>query len=297
MAVLFILEKMEEILLMRLESLSSMAEITPYYGTLDEVFRLMNTLWMKTRNIWNKSKIQIQRDVERKSISWGISNPIRYDLLIKNQLTLMLFEDVELEAQNEAEYETLINLIDEVKEPEMICTLCLYLSPTRDFDITLETYKEYQDNNDLNLIELYNQTIKKMKEKRMNCSKVWSYVFAEELPSIYGWEFIKIVIFVWTDSSQSDNFIQVWNQYRKSSQCEIGRIYLVWIGMSSEEFNKLLSSIDHSVIKIISSYKHRSNLINDIINLDLPLNKSFLVDIWSDDQEFMINNSHDYLML
>ena len=282
---------------MRLESLSSMAEITPYYGTLDEVFRLMKTLWMKTRNIWNKSKIQIQRDVERKSISWGISSPIWYDVLVKNQLILMLFDDIKLKAQNEAEYETLINLIDEVKEPEMICTFCLYLSPTRDFNITLETYKEYQNNNDLDLIELYNQTINKMKEKRMNCSKVWSYVFAEELPLIYEWKFVKIVIFVWTDSSQSDDFIQVWNQYTKSSQCEIGRIYFVWIGMSSEEFSKLLSSIDHSVIRIISSCKQRNNLINDIINLDLPLNKRFLVDIWSNDQDFLVDNSYDYLIL
>ena len=282
---------------MRLESLSSMVEIIPYYGTLDEVFRLMNTLWMNSRNIWNKSKVRIKRNVARKLISWGISNPIRYDVLVKNQLTLMLFEDKKLKAQNEAEYKTLINLIDEVKEPKMISTFYLYLSPTRDFGITLETYREYQNNNDLDLIELYNQTINKMKEKRMNCSKVWSYVFAEELPSIYEWKFIKIVIFVWTDSSQLDDFIKVWNQYRKSSQCEIGRIYFVWIGMSSEEFSKLLSSIDHSEIGIISSCKQRSNLIDDIINLDLPLNKKFRVNIWSDDREFIFKCSYDYLML
>ena len=282
---------------MRLESLSSIAEITPYYGTLDEVFRLMNTLWMKTRKIWTESKVQLQKDIYRKEINWGIYNDIRSDFLLKNQLTLMLFDDMKLQAQNEAEYKTLINLIDEVKEPEMISAFDLYLSPTRDFAITLDTYREYQNDNDLSLIDFYIQTIKKMKEKRMGYSNVWSYVFVEELPLFYEWDFIKIIIFAWSDSSNSKDFIKIWNQFRKSSQWKIEQIYLLWWGMSKFEFCNLANSIDNDYIKIISSYSINNNILNDTINLNLKLNKKFLIEIRKNEWFLIFKYSSNYLLL
>ena len=198
---------------MRLESLSSIVEICPYYGTLDAVFRLLNSLWIKTRKIWKDSKAELQKYVNRIKIRWGVSNYSWYDMLIKNQLILWLFEDQDLHASNEIEYEAMIYLIDNINEPEMVSNFELYFSETRDLKLTLETCEDYMKNDDLKFIDYYNRTLKKLKDKRFDFSKIWSYVFAEELHFVREWEFIKMVIFRWTETASSKKLIEVWNEF------------------------------------------------------------------------------------
>ena len=198
---------------MRLESLSSIVEICPYYGTLDAVFRLLNSLWIKTRKTWKVSKAELQKYVKRIKTRWGVYDSMWLDMLIKNQLILLLFEDQDLHASNEIEYGFMMNLIDKINEPEMVSKFELYFSETRDFKLTLETCEDYMKNDDLKLIDYYNRTLKKLKDKRFDFSKIWSYVFAEELHFVSEWEFIKMVIFRWTETTSSEKLIEVWNEF------------------------------------------------------------------------------------
>ena len=265
--------------LMRLEALSSIAEITPFYGTLDEVFILMNTLWKKTRKMWDSCKFQLQKNIQRKMIYWGIDGPTLKEIQIKNHFITMLFNDGRLEVSNEEEYKAFMNFIETVKEPKMISLIDLYLWSSQDFSMTLSTINICKKKWELNLLDNYNEAIKKMNEIGIDLTNVWSYVFVEELSNLYEWEFINTVLFYWTEFTKSTKLIDIWNRFIETNKWKVNEICLIWKGMSKSEFSKLINSIDSKSICIFSSYSINNNIISEIIDLNFPLDREFEVHI------------------
>ena len=186
---------------MRLDSVSSIAEITPYYGTLDETFRMMNTLWMRTRKMWNNWKLQLQKNIQRKGTEWGLRYTSRLNMLLKNPFLSMLFHDDYLCASSEKEYKSLMIFLNQIKEPQMLTFMKLYLSSKRDFSITFSTIEDYRIVNELCFSKHYTQTIDKMKEIKADYYKVNSYAFVEDLPMLYDWKFIHKILFVCEENS------------------------------------------------------------------------------------------------
>ena len=278
--------------LMRLEALSSIAEITPFYGTLDEVFILMNTLWKKTRKMWDSCKFQLQKNIQRKMIYWGIDGPTLKEIQIKNHFITMLFNDGRLEVSNEEEYKAFMNFIETVKEPKMISLIDLYLWSSQDFSMTLSTINICKKKWELNLLDNYNEAIKKMNEIGIDLTNVWSYVFVEELSNLYEWEFINTVLFYWTEFTKSTKLIDIWNRFIETNKWKVNEICLIWKGMSKSEFSKLINSIDSKSICIFSSYSINNNIISEIIDLNFPLDREFEVHIVPINWLFFINMIH-----
>ena len=280
---------MEGLLLMRFKSPKSILEIAPYYGTLDEVFKLMNTLWKMTRKIWIETKEKFQKNIERRNTRWGLKSKTRLNTLIKNPFITMLFNDDCLKASNENEYETLSYFLNVTKEPKMLTNIDLYFSSERDFNMTLSNVDDYRRITELKLVNHYNNAFKITKEKEINLLEVWSYAFVEDLPLLNEWEFIKVILFVWEETSVSDDYINAWLQFKKLRKCIVDDVYFIWKGMSQPEFNKLIKSVDHKSVYIFSSYSINSNIINEMIDLEFPLDREFEVRIVQTDRKFFFD--------
>ena len=84
--------------------------------------------------------------------------------------------------------------------------------------------------------------------------------------------------------------------FKQTSKCKIESIIFLWHDMYISEFSKLLISIDHETIKIISSTE--DNIMNIFIELDLPLYKEIEVNIMKTDCAFInIQNHQDFVLL
>ena len=84
--------------------------------------------------------------------------------------------------------------------------------------------------------------------------------------------------------------------FKQTSKCKIESIIFLWHDMDIFEFSKLLISIDHETIKIISSTE--DNIMNILIELDFPMYKEFEVYIVMADCAFIdIQDHQDFVLL
>ena len=106
---------------MKLDSISVISEISPYFGYLDDAFRLMKKLNMKTNKDWNKTSYQLSKHIKRKTFS--IQNFRRADfssIMLKVPIVHMLFKIEEVLIDDEEKYKLLIKLLHNIERPEMM---------------------------------------------------------------------------------------------------------------------------------------------------------------------------------
>ena len=286
---------------MKLQSLSALAEILPYYGTLDRVFLLVKTLCLESNKIWEKTKTVLKFNIKRKEITWDLEENYQYKMLIENPTICDLFSFQCFKNENEENYLKWSNFIDKLLCPEMsnIYFACS-LSPSRDFEVTISTLSQYKSHTELSYLQQYNGLNSKLMMLKIDISKVFSFVFAEELPLIYESIHVYLVIFVWDKNVSYTDLIKLWSNFWTFSNCNVTLIQIVWQGMEAKSLEKLINSIDHDNIEIIIENVNFTGFLNCISQIDLPAYQTIkirwiskndkLLYLFSGDSEISLND-------
>ena len=133
---------------MKLDTYAAIWEILPFYGTLDQVFRLMRRLNNKTSEIWKNNMEIISKNVRRKKVNFTFSlNNNTWDTLSHNPFLHSLYQLGILIVNSEKKYEMISNLLDNIPNPFMIkARFALSLSPERDTDLRMNNFEDYAKN-------------------------------------------------------------------------------------------------------------------------------------------------------
>ena len=170
---------------MKLDSLSSLAEIMPFYGTLDQVWRTMRLMSIKSKMNLNDWKVMIGRIVKRKKINISFTSFLKVldkedeDLLRKIELY-----EIDLVRVSTLENYRLLNKSLEkskVKHFLKINRLQLSLWINDDFDMTYERawrILEYTDE-DRKIDKEYNRTIELIED--LNIESLESFLYLNEI--------------------------------------------------------------------------------------------------------------------
>ena len=259
---------------MKFQSLSALVEILPYYGTLDRVFLIMKTLCSKSNKIWEDTKTVLQHNISRKKITWDLTENDQYKVLIENPFLFGLFSFQCFKNKNEENYLEWSNFIDKLLCPEMskIYFDC-NLSPSRDTEVTFSTLSQYKSQTDLSYLQHYNWLVNKMKMLKIDISKVYSFVFAEELPLIYESIHVFSVIFVWDKKASYTDLIKLWSNFWNFSKCKVTWIQIVWQRMEAKNLESLLKCINHNHIEIVIRNFNFTRFLSCISQIELPANQ------------------------
>ena len=197
---------------MKIDSLSALAEIMPYYGTLDQVYRLMNKTGGKTREIWKKWDVQFGKIVTRKKIH--IDN-IRsfYSLLnideIDDIYLLSIFEVDNIRISTLDGYKIFRENIEECKKVNSIRInrLQLSLCSKDNFDMTYENVWTplIYSSEDREFDTEYNKVLKMIEDINLNIKQIDSVLSLEEI-KFRKINYIKRVIAVLKEDIDPENF-------------------------------------------------------------------------------------------
>lgn len=96
-------------------------EVAPYYGTLEEVYKLLVRACRKTNQLWHKGNRHLARVVTKRKLKLG--NKLTKEVLIactNYPQLLEMFEFGLCEVLNKEMYESFYQLLELVRKPEML---------------------------------------------------------------------------------------------------------------------------------------------------------------------------------
>ena len=127
---------------MKFDSISTIAEILPYYGNLDNAYRLMRKWNITTNRLWDKTWNELSKYIKRKRITFNRRNLRNVvNIFLKYTLTLSLFRLNIIKVKNEDQYELIIKLFSEFNQPKMINTWFAFSrSKKTHIDLRLSNY-------------------------------------------------------------------------------------------------------------------------------------------------------------
>ena len=204
---------------MKIDSLSSLAEVMPYYGTFDEVYRLMRSFSIKTKNIFEGWKTIFGQVIIRKKIKLDIITLFEYMSIYNTiiKLILSMFEVYIIEIKTKVDYEKFISKVKEFQDIQhiKINQINMCLSTKDDFSITYESIWNqivYNDD-DRSLDELYNKAINTIKQLNINVESIKSFLFLEELKNrkIISWDRVIAII---SEEMDSTSFLKHLNEIK-----------------------------------------------------------------------------------
>ena len=106
---------------MKLDSIGSIVEITPYFGYLDDVYKLMRRLNRQSNEDLNKIWLVLSKSINRKIFNlqeyWGNDYA---SLLVKVPIIHTLFRLSTVIVKTEYEYGQLAWMLEKIKNPRMI---------------------------------------------------------------------------------------------------------------------------------------------------------------------------------
>ena len=172
---------------MKFDSLSTLAEVMPYFGTLDKTFVLMKSMNIKSRSIWDKWKIQFSKIMQRKAFELDFNSFQR--IITTNDkffhTFLWLFEVSEIIIKSVAEYKAFIEKISKWQFASLIKIrdLKAALSTKDDFHWTYQracTKIEYDDNDRL-LDQHYNELEQTISKLNLSVGWLRSFLYIGEV--------------------------------------------------------------------------------------------------------------------
>ena len=275
--------------MLKLDSIASIAEITPFYGDLDDVFRLMKRLNRNTNKMWDSIWIVLSKFIHRKlaATEWRNRKWVVRDHL-KNPLILTLFVHKYISVSKEEDYESLIELIENLKNQKMVW-MCLKLSLSKDKNtlMALSNYRKYMRQTENNNLELYNKLIQTAINREIDLSRFYSYVFINEISGLKDVQYIRFIVFPWNKEKNSDSMIKAWKKFTKSKKFAYFSVRLIWDGMPLKEFLK--------IYKVLVSQNVRIEIVShlNLNNLSLFL-KEF--SWWHCNSFFKIGGINEYIL-
>ena len=258
---------------MKLDCLGTLAEISPYYSTLDGFFRLIISLSSKSKAIWEKCSLQFSKIITRRKIR--IDNLKRFFYLTglnyKSQLpVLSLFQILELRIQSRGMYKDFCECWEqsEAAKSIQINRLMLSLSLKDNFDaeydqawIPTEYGKE-----DREIDADYNRTIELIREANIDVVRIDSMIYLDEV------KFRKIkhigrVVWIIREDMEVDNFLEHIN-FIQEKNINVDCISLVLdyrdeLRLRNDTFKhySLISCLPWRTIEIFVNSQHDKNAI------------------------------------
>ena len=238
---------------MKIASLSTVAEVMPFYGTWDQVYKFMGRWWIKTREIFNSCRVRFGKITKRKQIPLDLDLFLEYIEFYDDDIKtiLSIFEVSWVKIKEKSDYEALIEKLNKFKDIGIIWInkMEMHLSSKDNFSISYEnvwTKIEY-DEDDRNIDETYNNAIEKIKALELNVKSIWSFLYLEEVKNrkVKTWD--RVIAFI-SEEMDVKSFTEHINQIRKKS-ISINKIWLIlrfdeWINTENKYFSHLKSFIN-----------------------------------------------------
>ena len=274
---------------MKLDSISALSEIAPYYGKLDDVFRLMKKLNIKTNRMWETTWVQLSKEINRKKISFDWRSRKEFvGIPLKCPLLLTLFETSVINIQEE-EFNWLIELYENIENPKMLSMeLGLSLRTRLDAYMTLKDYQEYIEDTDFDNLDLYNKVVEIAIERGIYLNDINSFVYFDDLPRLKDVKYIKFIVIIWNQESDVDLIIKNWINFYESKEVDFKEVWLIWDGMWIKDFIKIFSILCNKKFEtgVVTKRDWKQlALFLDEIN-SLQINNSYFK--MGDDEEFVI---------
>ena len=237
---------------MKIDSISTISEIVPYFGYFDDTYKLMKRLNRATNKMWNKTWNKLSELVNRRKIdiSWEIREEF-VDLHLKFPLFLALFDSDPVDIHNEEKYEWLIELFKNFEFPKLIkVKFGLRLCKDGDTFMTFTDYSNWLNQKEFSYLKLYNILMDIAINKEITFSCISSYIFINEISSITNAKYVKSIIFPWKKENQAESMIKILKDFIERKQFEYTDIKLIWDGMEYNEFMKIYFMVLNLNIKI-----------------------------------------------
>ena len=123
---------------MKFDSYAVVAEVLPYYGTLDKVYILMRKLNKNTHKIWSNSKKMISSKVTRLSLKYNkLFNLNLWNAICINWNTYMLFKLGVINIDTKEKYALLSSFLKAISRPDLL-DVCFWFSLFPSWSTTID---------------------------------------------------------------------------------------------------------------------------------------------------------------
>ena len=255
---------------MRLDSISAIAEIAPFYGYLDDVYRLMRRGNRKMHKMWDGIWVKLSEDAMRKTIYIDYKNKAEVvDIPIKCPLYFTLYNTYPIHITNEEQYEWIIELFENFENPKMIETYYAF-NRNKDWDtrVTLLNYRKYMKMVDFSYIDLYNKIVDIAIEKEFKQYWIATFAFIHEIQGLNNIKFIKTILFPWNEENEAEKMIEIWKEFTESKTFEYNDVKLIWDGMDIKNFIKIYIALANQNIKlqivVKKNFQNLSHFLNEV---------------------------------
>ena len=213
---------------------------------------------MTTSEMWNKTCYKISELVKRKSIDYNFSNQkeiIKFPL--KFPLAIILYRWNAADINTDEKLKLLEQLFQEFETPKMIKTIFgLNIFKKRDTCIKLSNYKEHMKDLELWYLDIYNTIIETAIKREIDLKNIFSYIFINEIRLLKDVQYIRSIIFPWSEDADVDSMIETWDQFVELKSFKYEEVKLVWDGMNIDHFMKIFQKLwDQNVKWCIISKK------------------------------------------
>ena len=186
---------------MKISKLGLLAEVMPYYGTLDEVYKLMGTMNRDTQKTWEKWRVQFGRITKRKTVTLTQNN--FFKLLCSNDkeadIIFSIFKINEIEIKSIEQYKMFIECINKCNINKLVCikNLYLHLSKHDNFNCSYAEActKIVYDEEDRMIDTEYNRLLEMIEGNEFYIENIESYLYSDEIEN-RKISYLKRVIFV-----------------------------------------------------------------------------------------------------
>ena len=284
---------------MRFDSISSIVEITPYFGKLNVVYGLMQKLWKKTNNMWNNIKRVLHKEISRNKIDWETIDDYIWELLISNPVICSLFEIGFGEVFNDQEYRNIIKLLERIPDPDMHSfEIDFSLYNSKNSELNFKTIDKHIKETKLQHLEQYTEIWKIIDKKENENILVNSFVFITELSQLSEVKCIKSIVFNWNVTSYADQATLAWKNFCQNNKWKYIEVMFIWCFMDKFTFDRLLNSVNWDLKRIIIQKEYMSKLIEFLKDYTVTSSKELWVHIIPKDHgifgELFIENASNY---
>ena len=257
---------------MRFDSLSTLAEVVPYFGTLDQTFVLMKSMNINSSSIWDKWKTQFSKITKRKTIELDFNNFWKI-ITAKDKflhMFLCLFEVSEIIIKSIEEYKIFIEKIGKWQFANLIKIrdLKAALSTKDDFHWTYQracTKIEYDDNDRL-LDQHYNELERTISKLNLSVDWLRSFLYIDEVKNRNISCVDRVVVFI----SENMDVNKIKNQLSEIETKNI-KVNCFWFVLDSSEtfetknkvfpHKQILENLESKSIEVFVNSQLNKNII------------------------------------
>ena len=221
---------------MKLDSIAAIAEISPYYGHLDDTYKLMKNLNWRTNNNWSKVCFKLSNNIKRKIFNLQEYTEERFkEVLIKLPIIHTLFKLSPIIINNEEKFSLLVELLQNIENPEMLSWEFIWMISHYGEERAKQSNRiepKFQD--------LYNSIITIANQRNINLSNIASIVCVEDILQMKVPESITSVMFNFSSETDPNSIVSVWNNLNNPKTWKINKVIIDW---NDENFENALISL------------------------------------------------------